>query len=95
MLISHQQNAGQNYNIKTANKSFQNVSKCTYYGVTLTNKHCMPVKINSGLHSGQASCHSLHNILFPHLLSKNTQLKENGTIILPAFYMGIKPKLRP
>jgi hypothetical protein len=30
MLLSHQQNAGQNHNIKTANKSFENMAQFKY-----------------------------------------------------------------
>jgi hypothetical protein len=32
MLLSHHQNAGQNWNIKIANRSFENVSQFKYMG---------------------------------------------------------------
>jgi hypothetical protein len=39
-LMPHQQNEGQNHNIKMANTSFGNVVKFKYYGMTLTNLNC-------------------------------------------------------
>jgi hypothetical protein len=37
MVMSRDQNAGQNHNIKTDNKSFENVEQFKYLGTTLTN----------------------------------------------------------
>jgi hypothetical protein len=37
MLLSHQQNIGQNRDIKIANRSFENVSQFKYLGMTVTN----------------------------------------------------------
>jgi hypothetical protein len=39
MLLSHHQNAGQSYNIKIANRYFENVAKFSYLGTTITNKN--------------------------------------------------------
>jgi hypothetical protein len=39
VFMSHQQNVGQNHNIKKANKSFGNVAKFKYLGITLTYKN--------------------------------------------------------
>jgi hypothetical protein len=37
MVMSQDQNAGQNHNIKVGNKSFQRVEQFKYLGTTLTN----------------------------------------------------------
>jgi hypothetical protein len=36
-LLSHHQNAGQNCDIKTANRSFENVAQFKYLGMTIIN----------------------------------------------------------
>jgi hypothetical protein len=36
--MSHHQNAGQNHNINTANRSFENIAKFKYLGMTVTSK---------------------------------------------------------
>jgi hypothetical protein len=38
MLMSRHQNTGQHHNIKTANRSFENVAKFKYLGMTVTNQ---------------------------------------------------------
>jgi hypothetical protein len=38
MLLSRHQNVGQNWDIKTANRSFENVSQFKYLGATVTNQ---------------------------------------------------------
>jgi hypothetical protein len=39
MLVSHDQNAGQNQDIKIGNSSFENVSQFKYLGMTVTNQN--------------------------------------------------------
>jgi hypothetical protein len=52
MLMPHHQNAGQNHNIKTDNRSFENVAKFTYMGATATNKNLINEEIKNRLNSG-------------------------------------------
>jgi hypothetical protein len=58
MLVSHHQNAGQIWDIKTANRWFENLS-----GRTVTNQHLIQKEIKRGLSSGNAWCHSFQNHL--------------------------------
>jgi hypothetical protein len=39
MGMSRHQNSEQNHNLLTANKSFENVAKFKYFGITVTNKN--------------------------------------------------------
>jgi hypothetical protein len=39
MLMSHHKNAEQSHNIRIANRSFENVAKFRYLGMTLTDQN--------------------------------------------------------
>jgi hypothetical protein len=47
MFMSHHQTTKQNYYIKVANKSFENVAKFKYLGMKLTNQNYIHEKIKS------------------------------------------------
>jgi len=47
MFMSHHQNAGQNHNKKTANKSFKNMTKLNYLETTIKNQNYIHDKVKS------------------------------------------------
>jgi hypothetical protein len=47
MLMSRHQNAGQDHNMKTANRSFENVAKIKYLGATVTNQKLIHGKLRA------------------------------------------------
>jgi hypothetical protein len=83
MLLSRQQNVGQNWDMKIANRSFENVSQFKYLGTTVTNQNLIQEVIKRRLNSGNACYHSVQN-----LLSKNLQIRIYKTIILPVVLYG-------
>jgi hypothetical protein len=86
MLVS--QIAGKNWDIKIANRSFDNVSQFKYLGTTLANQNLFWKKIKRRLNSGNACYHSVQNLLCSRLLSKNLKIKIYKTIILPVVLYG-------
>jgi hypothetical protein len=62
MVMSRDQNAGQNNNINTHNKSFERVEHCKYLGATLTIQNFIHEEIKSRSKSGNASYHSVQNL---------------------------------
>jgi hypothetical protein len=57
MLVSRDQNADQNREIKIGNRSFENVSQFQYLGMTLTNQNLIQKEIKRRLNSGNACYH--------------------------------------
>jgi hypothetical protein len=49
MLMSRDQNAGQNWDIKIADRSFENVSQFKYLGATVTDKNLIQEEIKGRL----------------------------------------------
>jgi hypothetical protein len=81
--MSCYQKAGQDHNIKIANRSFEDVAKFKYLGTTLTDRNFMHEYFKSRLNSGNACYHSVQNLLSSHLLSRNVKVKIYRTTILP------------
>jgi hypothetical protein len=54
MLVSHEQNADQNWDIKTGKRSFENVSQFKYVGTTVTNQNLIQKEIRMRLNSSNA-----------------------------------------
>jgi hypothetical protein len=59
MLLSRHQNAGQNRDIKIANRCFENVALFKYLGTTVTDQNFIQEEIKSRLNSGNACYHSV------------------------------------
>ena len=57
-------------------------------GTTLTDKNSIADEIKSSLRSGNASYHSVQNLLSSRLLSNNLKIKIYKTIILPVVLYG-------
>jgi hypothetical protein len=83
MVMSRNQNAGQNFIIKIDNKSFESVEEFKYLGTALTNRNSIQEEIESRLKSGNVCYDSVQDLLSSSMLSKNTKFKIYRTIILP------------
>jgi len=83
MVMSRDQNAGQNHNMKIDNSSFERVEEFKYLGTTSTNQNSMQEEIKSRLKSGNACYHLVQSLLSSSFLSKNLMIKIYRTIILP------------
>jgi 7,8-dihydro-6-hydroxymethylpterin-pyrophosphokinase len=88
MLMSRSQRIGQKRNIKTANRSFDDVSKFKYLGTTLTDQNCLHEEIKSRLNSGNACYRSVHSLLSSRQLCNDVKVKIYKTIILPVVLYG-------
>jgi len=64
------------------------VEEFKYLGTTLTNQNSIAEEIKSRLKSGNACYHSVQNLLFSRLLSKNLKIKIYRTIIFPVALYG-------
>jgi hypothetical protein len=70
-LLSCHQNAGQNHDMKIANRPFENVAQLKYLGMTVKNQNLIQEEIKRRLNSGNACYHSVQNLLYFHVLCKN------------------------
>jgi hypothetical protein len=68
LLVSRDQNAGQNREIKIGNRSFENMSLFKYLGTTVANQNLIQEEIKRRLNSGNACYHLVQNLLSSHLL---------------------------
>jgi hypothetical protein len=62
MFMSHHQNAGQNRNIKLANRGSENVPGFQYSQTTVTNQNLIHEEIKGRINLGNACCHSVQNL---------------------------------
>ena len=70
------------------NTTFERVEEFKYLGTKLTNQNSIPEEIKSRLRAGNTCYHSVQNLLFSRLLSKNLKMKIYRTIILPVVLYG-------
>ena len=88
MVMSRDQNAGRNHNLRIDNNTSEREEEFKYLGTTLTNKNSILEEIKSRLRSGNACYHSVQNLLSSRSLSKNLKIKIYRTIILPVVLYG-------
>ena len=86
MIMSRDQNAGQNGNVQIGNKSFEIVEQFKHLGTTLTNQNSVHGETKFRLKSGNVCYHFMQNLLSSSLLSKSVKIKTHRTIILPVFF---------
>ena len=89
MVMSRDQNAGRIHSVRIDNSTFERVEKFKYLGTNSTNQNSIAEEIKSRLRSGNASYHSVQNLLSSRLLSKNLKIKIYRTIILPAVFVWV------
>jgi hypothetical protein len=68
------------------NSPFQRVEEVKYLGKNLTNQNPIQEEIMSGLKSGNACYHSVHNLWTYSLPSKNIKMMVRRTIILSVVF---------
>jgi hypothetical protein len=88
MLLSRHQNSGQNHDIKTANRSFENVAQLKHLGTKVTNQNLIQEEIRRRLNLANAFYHSVHNLLSYRLLSINLKIRICKTVILLVVLYG-------
>jgi len=88
MVLYRDQNEGQSHSMKIDSSCFESVEGFIYLGTILSNQNSIKEEIKSRLKSGNACCHSVQNLLFSSLLSKNLKIKIYRTIILPVVLYG-------
>jgi hypothetical protein len=75
MLLSCDQNAGQNRYIKIPKRSYENVSQFKYLGTKVTNQNLIQEEIKTRSNAGNTCYHSVQNLLSFLLLSKNVEIR--------------------
>jgi hypothetical protein len=78
MLVSRDQNAGQNREIKIGNRSFENVSQFKHLGTKVTDQNSIQEEIKRRLNSGNACYHSVQNICPLACCQKMQRLEYTG-----------------
>jgi len=77
VIMSRVQHAGHNDILKIRNKSFDRLEHFGYLGTNLTIQNSIHEEIKRRWNSGNASYHSVKNLLSSSLLTKNLKIKIN------------------
>jgi hypothetical protein len=85
MVVFSHQNAGQNHNLLTANKSFENVTHFKNLVTTITNQNVIRERIKSTSSSVNDCHHSVQSFVF---LSRRLKVKICKIIILYFVWYG-------
>jgi hypothetical protein len=85
VIISRDQHAGQNHDIKIGNKSFQRVEELWYLGTTITNQNSIQEEIKSRLKSGNTYYRLVQDLLSSSLLIEIIKITVHRTVTLPFF----------
>jgi len=75
MIMSRDQNAGQNHSVSIDNSTFERVDDFKYLGTTLTIQNSIREEIKCRLISGNASFNSVQNFFSSMLLSRKLKIK--------------------
>jgi hypothetical protein len=75
-------------NIKTANRSVENIAKFKCVGMTVRDQNLIHDKIESSLNSGNACYYSFQNLLPSCLMYRNVKIKIYKIIILAVVLYG-------
>jgi hypothetical protein len=75
MSLTFHQNTGKTRNIKIAKRSSTSVSQFRYRGTTVINQNLVQEEIKRVLHFGNACYHSVQNLLYSRLISKNVKIE--------------------
>jgi hypothetical protein len=59
MVMSRDQNAGRNHNVKIDDRFLEMVEEFKYLGTSLTNQNSIQEEIKRRVQSGNACCHSV------------------------------------
>jgi hypothetical protein len=87
MLLSHHQNAGQNHDMKIANRYFENVAQFKYLEMTVTNQNLIQEEIKRRLNLANDGYHLVQN-LFSLICCLKGQKLEYTKLILPTVLYG-------
>jgi len=74
MVMSRDQNAKHIHSVRIDNSTFERVEEFKYLVTTLSNQNSIVEEIKSRLRSGNACYHSVQNLLFSRLLTKNLKI---------------------